>query len=910
MKSTTLNAISFLISCSIFFGLLACSSNKETVVSKNMQNLTARYNILYNARILVEESERNILKSYRDNFDRLLPVFRESSRELAQSELKNLDKALGKMNVIVNEKGQSQYVDDAYFLIAKINHLKGEFFTSSEFFDYVYNTYPDNHELRQAALAWKVRALIKLNRMDEAKVSLDTALKYVDTDKNSEARIFGVAAQLAIDDHQEPEAAGLLERAIKSSDVRGDKLRWYYLLGQLQELNGQPEKAYESYTSVVKSNAPFDLAFNAKLNRIAIEDKMQGNNSSRADRLRALLKEDKNRQFSDQIYFEIATSYLERNEKDKAIENFNTAIRSSINNPEQKGLAYLSLADIYFQQGNYVKSKAYYDSTLLNLAADYPGYEQIKRKNENLHLLSDRLAIIAREDTLQMLAKLPEEERKVRIGVLARRQVQETLTEPVPLSGDTFSNSTRQNPVSGGKFYFNNATAISQGFSDFKRRWGNRKLEDNWRRGQRSAAEVANSPNAAALNPDAVVTGTAASSDQITGSGNAAVEMQNIPTTAAQLNASNQRISRAYFDIGNFYKDILNEPDEAIKAFEELVHRNPDAENKLAVYYNLYRLYSGLNQQKADEYKNILLNRYPESDFAKTILDPNYRQVMNAEEQAAIHFYEGMYEDYLQKRYTDVIFKAQKAKDQFRKNTLSSQVAYLDALAIGHTNKLSVFENALTRIISDYPDDKLIVPLAEQHLLYIVQHRPELEKRETVLVDYDPSAPRFVEEPEQQTGDEVPAIVDEPAKVATNQPEINNTATALQPAASATIETSMFTKADSAVHFFVVNVLDARVNLNSSRFGIGQFNRSNFSGNSIKHRLKIINKENQLIFVGEFKNKDVAGDYYSKISPLMKGIMKIPADHYSTFIITKDNLDKLNDRSAVEKYIEFYQKNY
>ncbi|HXI00939.1 MAG TPA: tetratricopeptide repeat protein [Sphingobacteriaceae bacterium] len=885
-----------------------------------MQNLTARYNVLYNARILIEESERNISGSYQDNFDRLLPVFKESSLELAQSELKSLDKVIEKMNVIVNEKSQSQYVDDAYFLIAKANHLKGEFFNSAEFFDYVYKNYPEDKEKKQAALAWKARALIKLNRFDEAKITIDTALENIKSEKKSLADIFAVAAQLHIYAKNEVAAAEVLEKAIKETDSKINKLRWSYLLGQLQELNGQSEAAYENYTAIVKSNAAFDMAFNSNLNRIAIEDKISGKSSSGIDRLSALLKDDKNKQFSDQIYYEIANTYFAQGEQVKAIENYNTAIRSSVNNQGQKGQAYLSLADIYFNQADYVKSKAYYDSTLLNLTPEYPGYQQIKKKGDNLYLLSDRLSIISREDTLQMLAKLPEEARKIRIGALARAQVQEVFaqTETNNNSGNSlFDNNRPTENAAGGKFYFNNTAAISQGFSDFKRRWGNRTLEDNWRRSQKSASEVTNS-NASGLSPDDVITGTPNNSSPIKSAEDIQIDIQNIPLTDELRMASNQRIASAYFDIGDFYKDILNEPAQAIKAYEDLLNRFPDSENKLAIYYNLYRLYSISNPQKAEEYKNTLLTRYADSQFAKIILDPGYRQSADDEPMAAIRFYEDMYSDYLSKKYKDVILKADQAHQQFAKNSLASQISYLGALAIGRTQKLPAFEQALKLIISEYPDDKLIVPLIQQHLLYIIQYRPELDKRRVALVDYDPNEPGFVEEPQIQLTDVKPIIAGQPktsvsepeTKIATT-PETKIAASPETPANVSRNEPSIFAVADSMVHYFVVNVAaDSRVNLNSSRFGIGQFNRANFSGKSIKHQLKNINNQNQLIFVGEFRSKDLAMGYYQNISPLMKDIMKITADKYSTFIITKDNFDKLNDRPTIEKYIEFYQKNY
>ena len=132
------------------------------MASRGMQNLTAHYNILYNAKELVNESERNIQLAYPDNYDRVITAYKEPNESLSLSEMKNLDDAILKANTIANEKSLSRYVDDAYFLIAKANHLKSNFFNAVEYFSYVYNTYPPEKEIRQAALAWKARPLLQL----------------------------------------------------------------------------------------------------------------------------------------------------------------------------------------------------------------------------------------------------------------------------------------------------------------------------------------------------------------------------------------------------------------------------------------------------------------------------------------------------------------------------------------------------------------------------------------------------------------------------------------------------------------------------------------------------------------------------------------------------------------------------
>lgn len=907
----------FLLLATSFFAS-SCGPQKDTVANRGMQNLTARYNILYNARILVDESERNILSSYRDNYDRLIPVYKEPTEELSQPELKNLDKAIEKANVIINEKDQSQYVDDAYLLIAKAHHLKAQYFDASEFFGYLYKSYPLEKEKQQAALAWKARSLIALGRFDEAESTLDTAFKYLRSARKSVADVYATRAQLHIQAQEDSLAIELLQKAVQATDDKQLAIRWQYLLGQLHELNGKKEDANQYYTAVVKSNAPFDMAFNAKLNRIALAAGRSDTHEQRIEKLRDMLKDDKNKQFIDQIYHEIGNAYAQLGNQQLAVEAFNQAVRQSTGNAEQKGLAYLSLAELFLKDGRYAETKKYYDSTLTVLPKDHPEYTVVSRKASNLDLLTDRLSIISKEDTLQMLARLPADEREKRIGILVQNNVEKTLGEQAAAGPGLNTPFTDQpqtgNTTKDGKFYFNNSLALSQGFSDFKKRWGNRKLEDNWRRSQRSSAETINNATLSGLNPDAPASLKTETSN--TGSPTGSLRqayLRDLPLTAAQLAASNRKIESAYFDLANFYKDILADRQQAIETYEHLLNRFPESEHKLPVYYNLYRLYLDTDVRKAEEFKTIILTKYPETPFAKAILDPDYDQKMSEQEVALARAYDEVYDLYLNKKYNEVLAQISQLQQKYGRNEFSAQLGYLSVLAIGHTRKLNEFEAALRDLIASNPEDPLVTPLAKQHLIYVDTHREALSKRPFALMDFDPNEPRFVEEPEPQniiadrTTAAPPSPQPEKAAIAETKPEDP----AEKPASVVQEQNPFgFTQNDSTQYYFVVNVLDPRVNLSSSRFGIGQFNRSNYPPNAIKHQLKAINNQNQLIFVGLFNSKEAAKTYYDRIMPLMNKIMKIPADRFNTFIITGENLDRLTDRTAVEKYIEYYHNTY
>ena len=881
-----------------------------------MQNLTAHYNILYNAKELINESERNIQLAYSENYDRVIPVYKEPNETISQSELKKLDDAILKANTIANQKSLSKYVDNAYFLIGKANHLKSNFYNAVEYFNYVYLNYPKEKEFKQVSLAWKTRSLIASNRLEEAEASIDSALRYIRSEKKSVSDIYASRAQLHIYAKEDAQAITLLAKAIKSGRNKQRKIRLTYLIAQLQEINNLQKDSYLNYTRVVKSNAPFEMAFNAKLSSINLKNKLSGDTSSLTRQIAAMLKDDKNRDFTDQIYFQIANSYADANTIDKAIENYNNAISKSTKNVTQKGLAYLKLAELYFNQTDYIKSKAYYDSTLLALPSIYPDYALIKKKADNLELLADRLSIIARQDTLQMLAALPESDRTNKVNSLVKLEALKIQTR-IANSQSGGSSSNQMSSTNGdSKFYFNNSIALNQGLSDFKKRWGARKLEDNWRRSQKTASDISTGASPF-LTPDKdpfQQLKTAENTADLDSLRKTLIE--SIPLNREMKLASDQKISSAMYDIANYYQAVSTDTAQAVKTYEQLLKRFPENSNQLAVYYNLYRLYRSVNPKRSDEYKNILLKKYPESPFAKIILDPEYSQKADEQELAFNLFYNEAYNLYTSKNYADVLKMVEQQIVQSGVKKLSTQLAYLASLALGHLQKLDQLEIAFKNIVESNPDDQLIVPLVKLHLAYIDSNRTSMSNRVFALLDNDSKENTFIVEPvleqvvvakqntEQKTEPtttSTPAVPEKEAIFEAKKKEIKP---------EATVITEFFDLDESADHYFVVNVSDPSVNLSSSRFGIGQFNRVNLPGTVIKHQLKSITNQNQLIFVGPLTGLEAAKNYFNQINPLIRDTMKIPATKYSTFFINKQNLDKISDVETLERYVEFYKKNY
>lgn len=919
----------------------SCGTRKDNSTSR-IQNLTARYNYIYNANVILNTHQQELAESYPENYDQILPVY--LGPEIDENFMvkdgegnKQINEVIKKAQVIILEKNRSNYLDDAYNLLGKAQFYKGNYFNAAEYFDYTTKNYRENTKSYIEALNWKARSLMQVRRVSEARVLLDTLAYAIAGLKKNTAEPLATLAQMAIYQHKYPDAINYLKDAIKASGDSQHRIRWTYILAQLYEQQQNYNDALLHYRKVERSNAPFEMYFNANLNRIKLNALLGGKKLNRQDELLALLKDDKNTDYNDQVYYQIAESLLADGDYEKAKKYYLLSIRKSEKNQYQKGLSYLKMADLNFKQlHNYLDAKVYYDSAVNTLPKSYPGYDVIVKKNQNLEYLTKRYEIIAKEDTLQAIAKLPEQERQAKI---------EAILNPVAKSVVTEQNSTVANPFSldaasrskgntSGTFYFSNAAAISTGFSDFKKKWGNRKRENNWRQSVRSSAqstvqEIANNINNPAVTAPGQNT-TAGTDNNVLIKEYAAA----LPTTPELLATSNQKIIDAYYDIASFYLQELNDPEEAEAVYQILLERFPANNHLAASYYSLFLIAKNKDESRANTYKNKVLKDYPNSVYAKTILDPSFSLKQTELETAINKQYNEIFEQYQLKDFAGVIQRVDEIQKTNVETYLSPQLAYLKAISIGRTNALTPLMTALNGITIAFQDDRIITPLVKEHIDYINAHLADFQNRKIALPDFDPNEPPIGA---IQPKNPVVASVQKPAATTPVQPAPKTKAPEVkEPAVVAAVPTpvptpvavpvqentekvvtpptpvkvpSIFSTATSTVYYYVIDVADASLTLSSSRFGIGQFNRGNYSGTNLKHQLKEFDND-QLIYVGNFSNFDEAKTYAEGITPLLGRIMKVPANIYTSFIISKENFDKLTSKDLLNKYLDFYKNNY
>ncbi len=936
--------------------LCGCASKKDKPKVKFMKNLTAHYNIYFNAKEAFKESEITIKNSYEDDYSLLLAIFPLPNPESSGNETENLDNVISKANTIALEKYESNWLDDSFLLLADAQYLKGDFYNAIEYYSYVGLNFKKEKKNKLKAYLGQVKSDFALDLIKEADsvLKMAVALNY----KYKKDEVAASQAKLALVNNDIEGAINHLEDAVKLTKNSYQKIRWRYVLAQLQEINGNTKDATANYNKIAKSNASFEMSFNANLSRIRISENAEGKTYDKIATLKKLLKEDKNRQLKDQIYYQIGNAYEERNELSKASENFVIAAHTVPGSVKQKGLSYLRLAQLNFDKlKNYTQAQLYYDSTLQYLPKNYPDYKNIAIKAKNLQYLADRLVIIQEEKNQLFLSKLNDAELDLKVDSIyqsnakskSKLEQKNDTGQSVSISNFSEANKT------ASSFYFYNDAAISQGFSEFKRRWGDRKLTDNWRV---SASNLLASNTDKGLNP---LNGDGENTDtnNIENRDSLKAKLKKtLPYTAAAKNISYDKISTALYEIATFYKDELKDDAEAIEAFEAILFNFPNDKNAANIYYQLYRLTAVSDPKKSEFYKQKLLNLFPNSDYARAINDPSYGKEKDFKLTQLKEEYQNVYQIYLQKNYSQVLAKINELKSKYSSfDDLNPQFDYLEALAIGNTQKTPIFLASLNKIIKNYPDNTDVTPLVKRQINFIGNNKTAFDQRPTALLDHDGKSYNYiepqlvflppveekvkeVEKPKEVVKKEVVELPKEPVKVEpiviekakevliakvpepettvkepvkepikelVKEPVIEKPIVKTEPAVIVPEKPKalVFSTNDRQRHLIVIDISDPKQNIAQPFSKLSQYFYSKFDPSQVKLVIRIVGGTEKFIIIsGDFTSKEEVDVVADELKNNLPKIMEGQTTQYVQFVVSEENLKLLSDKKAIEEYLK------
>ncbi|WP_456238396.1 type IX secretion system periplasmic lipoprotein PorW/SprE [Pedobacter arcticus] len=930
----------------------SCKAKKDKPKVKFMKNLTAHYNIYFNAKEALEESKNTIRNAQEEDFSQLLEIFPLPNPDVSANETEKLDEVIKRANLIAIEKYESNWLDDSYLLLADAEYLKGDYYNAIEYYSYVGQTFTKEKKNKLKAYLGQVKSDFALDLIPEADSVLDMAiaLKY----KYQRDQVAVTQAKLAIIKNDVKGAINHLKNAVGDTKNTYDKTRWRYILAQLQEIDGDTESATANYDKIAKSNTSFEMAFNANLSKIRISESADGKDFDKIATLKKLLKEDKNRQLKDQIYYQIGKAYEEKKEYSIATDFYVTAAHTVPGTAKQKGLTYLKLAELNFETlKNYTKSQLYYDSTLQFLPKNYPNYTSIATKANNLKYLAERLTIIDNQKNSLYLATLSEDQITARVdSIFAENEkshikTTQSNTAEQLVSINDYSSANKK----AGTFYFYNDAAMGQGFSEFKRRWGNRTLTDNWRvSAENMLASADNGQNPNEDNSDGS-SSVGENRDSIR-----AKMVRTIPYTLQAKQSANEKISTALYEIALFYKDILKDEAEATEAFQAVIQNFPEDKNLANIYYQLYRLSAETNPAQSAIFKQKILTQYPNSVYAKAIAEPNFGKEREFGLNALKDEYAGVYQLYTAKKYREVLTKLNTLKPRYSTfKEIEPTFAYLEALTIGHTQKTPVFLASLNQIVKSYPDNNEVVPIAKHQIDFITRNRTVFDQRPTALLSHDDNeynnqqpqlvfAPAIKEEPVEakiikpeiikeslKKPEPKPIVVPKPelAKVEKEvivekpaikteelpapSPEISKTVEVLKPAivektpepAPIAPKTLAFSTNERQRHLIIIDISDPKQNIAQPFSKLSRYFYSKFDPSEVKLVIRIVGGTEKFVIIsGNFYTKEQVDIVSDELAKNLPEIMEGQTTQYRQFVVSEENLMLLTDKKSIDQYLK------
>ena len=857
-------ATKLLILFTLTLVITSCSTKKNNFMNRKYHRTTAKYNGYFNGNESLKAGIRKLEEGHKDDFSEVISVFKTGDLAKNQAIHAYMNKAIEKGSIVIQShsmnirgKEYNKWIDDNYFMIGKAYFYKGEFDEAIKTFNYIKETYKKAPIKYDAAL-WLARCFSEKEDFVAAEMELDE----LQADRKFPEKLDDQLAVILADFYLKQENYILtldeLNTACKFIKKRKKKTRFYFILAQLNQKHQNYKQASAYYQKVIKANPEYEMVFNCKINKAQC---VQGH-SKQSEKVRAELlkmtKDDKNKEYLDQIYYAIAKMDLAEEDSVLAIQNFKLSAEKSKFNDAQKARSFLELAKIYYEKSDYMSSSAFYDSTIIFMDSEHKEYDQTKERQSLLAELATYINAISLQDSLQVLAKMSERELNQAINKLIAAEQKKELEkqqlerERANQRFETNRFGGRENnfgeKTAGGRWYFYNPATLSFGYSEFVKKWGKRKKEDDWRRSDKKiATELENDSTAETQNKK----------EESTNKKDPQYYKDKIPLTKEKMEASNLKIMEAYYQAAMIYKSYLNENKKAVKMLKSLCERFPNNENYTPLtHYNLYLIYSNQNKsKKSQNCKEILLSKFPKSIYSRLLNEPEYLANIEQKKESQKTDYEKTVSLYYSKKYTDVISQCDSINKKTERNELTAKYDLLRALAISKTNDSINFRIQLNEIVKKYPETEV-----------------------------------------KTKAEEIIALLDNPEKMLKINREIER-------------GTPYIFEQDEA-HYFILIMPKEQTDVNFIKTLLSDYHSEQYSIETFEITAILFGQDRHLIMIKTFDNSSLATNYYKDFSTASRVNNELSKTENKKLIISAQNFQHFFKHQDTEKYYEFFINNY
>ena len=864
--------------------LASCSTKKNTITRRAYHNLTSHYNVFWNGRQSLVEGDQHLKNVVKDDYTKVLRVYNYGTKSDAMGLNSMMDKALQKTSVCVqkhsmkfNGKERVKWIDDAYLVMAKAHFYKQDYIPAKRTFDFVSTEFYYN-DIALVSNLWLIKTYIQTEQYSKAIAMIEQLQSKMAGKKKVPKELLRnfdlTVADYYIATKDYRKAIDYLKAGMMVTKDRDMRLRVMFILGQIYMELDDARHATEWFKKVSKKNPPYEMLFEAKMNMARMGS--SGNAKELYKMLNRMLNDSKNDDFHDRIYFAMAELAMREGDVNKAVGYYRESVAAATNNQSQRANSSLKVASILFERNNYELAQAYYDTAVSSIDRNsYPGYDSILNISQTLNDLVTNLTVIHDQDSLLRVANMDSISRNVLIdkiiaNVIEQERIEkerQEYEEQLALLGGGVGKSAAQNedPGASGGWYFYNATTLRNGYNEFSRKWGLRKLEDNWRLSDKRNIGAGISDGGWGGNDVSDASQNDSLSENLTNH-DRGYYLVGLPFTEEEQQEAHKQIATALYNVGFIYLDRLSDYPRSIEAYERLDNRYPGNERELPSWYALYKMYNDMQDaEKSGDYKNRILSKYPESSYANFILDPNYYQKIKEESQQASALYTRTYEAYQQGQYYRVRMNAEKALELYASDTaLAPRFALLDAVARGRLETVDTMAYALLRVIRTYPNSGI------------------RSYAQTLLQDINE---------EYQLGINLGGL------------EQNNDASVVQK------PESPYVYEPNTTHLVIIVFNPKDVRVEPLKVRLADFNKKEHRFKQFEIKNLLFSSEMMVVSISDFGNEQDAKDYIDSMllsDYLFGGLRK---DSYSVLPISSKNYAAFYKEKQINDYKDFLQGN-
>ena len=704
------------------FSLNSCSTQKNTWATRSFHKTKVKYNILYNGNVAYEEGLKAIRDANNDDYSRILYLYPVSNHQAASSAASQMDKTIEKCRKCIKlhsikskPKRDPKKANDpkyklwlqseefnsamqlAWMRLGEAEFHKGDFLGAVSTFNYIIRHYQNDPDIIAQCQLWVARSYAELGWQYEAEDMLNRV--QMDALSRKHARLYSaVKADVLLKGEHYHEAIPFVKIALPYEKRKIYRPRFSYVLGQLYEREGKRDEAIDAYKSAIRMAPPNEMDFNARI-RIA---ELQGKSAIR--KLHTMTRQEKHKDRLDRIYGAMGNIYLANRDTAKALEMYALAIEKSTQAGTAKAEVLVRAGDVYFEQHRYVPAQpCYREAVTIITAENNSDFARIQKRSEVLDELIVAYTQAQLQDSLQRLSHMTEEEQRAIVDKIIvdlieaekKDSIQSAEDALAKSRGDERPRSVNTANLFGGpqkaEWYFYNPQLIKQGQQEWRRRWGNRPLEDNWRRSSKQVM-ITDEGVAASGAPDAVGSDSlgldSIPMDSLppvqkieTDNHKPEYYLQQIPKTEQDFAASDSLWREAMVALYYIYRDRLEDEPQAQETLRLLDERFGAHPSVIAIH--------------DDERLRAL--RHDEAYIARM------RRMIDAQDS----LYAATYIAYTKGQYTAVKANKQYAVDSFPQSALIPRFLFLNAVSVARTEGQEPFVAELQNLVANYGSTEL-----------------------------------------------------------------------------------------------------------------------------------------------------------------------------------------------------------